>query len=154
MSMQDGGTSLLEETARKQGESDGDQDDGTSRSDGDHLLSSSPDQVMTQDNVMNSHPLPALQELCTCTHAPWLQVQHCGFALQKGVSVLPAWLAGCSLLVTGLHWQATDRHDVSRPTEFVFLRQNLGHNCKPNGWPVDSAPSNICMLYKSLPGIT
>ena len=48
MSMQDGGTSLLEETARKQGESDGDQDDGTSRSDGDHLLSSSPDQVVTQ----------------------------------------------------------------------------------------------------------
>lgn len=52
MSTQDGGTSLLEETARKQGESDGDQDDGTSRSDGDHLLSSSPDQVVTQDHVV------------------------------------------------------------------------------------------------------
>ena len=44
--MQDGGTSLLEETAQKQGESDADQDDGTSRSDGDQLLSSSPDPVM------------------------------------------------------------------------------------------------------------
>ena len=41
--MQDGGTSLLEQTARKQGESDGDQDEGTS--DGEQLLSSSTDQV-------------------------------------------------------------------------------------------------------------
>ena len=48
LNVQDGGTSLLEETARKQGESDGDQDDGTSRSDGDQLLSSSPDQVITK----------------------------------------------------------------------------------------------------------
>lgn len=84
MPMQDGGTSLLEETARKQGESDGDQDDGTSRSDGDHLLSSSPDQVDTQHNVIVTY-----YRRCKSSahHASWLQVHSCGFELQN------AWLS-------------------------------------------------------------
>lgn len=61
MSMQDDGTALLEESARKQGESDGDQDDGTSKSDGDPLLSSSADQVTSQ--LCNAH------KCWTCKHA-------------------------------------------------------------------------------------
>lgn len=56
--MQDDGTALLEESARKQGESDGDQDDGASKSYSDHLLTSSADQVM-------SHHCGA-HKSCTC----------------------------------------------------------------------------------------
>ncbi|KAL3130535.1 hypothetical protein ABBQ38_008347 [Trebouxia sp. C0009 RCD-2024] len=50
-SLRDDGTALLEESARKQGESDGDQDDGTSKSDGDHLLSSSADQALAVERA-------------------------------------------------------------------------------------------------------
>ena len=61
--LQDGATSLLEATANKQGESDGDQDGALS--DG-SLLASSTDQVRHTSTTCRSLPLRTVPKCCNC----------------------------------------------------------------------------------------
>lgn len=128
--MQDGGTSLLEETARKQGESDGDQDDGTSRSDGDQLLSSSPDQVMPKW-MCHRLSLSTASGLDMATKSRlWLYARLTG---------LSGCFAGCLLLNVKL-WMGNWLTGITPAglllclhTEVLFLHQLLWHAYTPTG---------------------